>query len=102
MINYERIIKDCFWDLNIKNQDIDDILNGDNSRRKKFLFCKILLNSTRVLIDLEIFKSNELKQMIEDYKVPKFNYNYIFRRKNIAEIYFFNKPVLVEELKWIV
>jgi len=101
MVDYERIIKDCFWDLNINSKDIDDILNQDNLRRKKFLFCKILLNSTRVLIDLKIFKDNELKQMIEEYKVPQFNYNYIFRRKNIAEIYFLNKPVLVEELKWI-
>jgi len=100
-INYERILKDCFWDLNIKDQDIDDILNQNDLRRKKFLFSKILLNSTRVLIDLKIFKSDELKQMIEEYIVPKFNHDYIFRRKNIAEVYFVNKPLLIEELKWI-
>ena len=101
MINYERIIKDCFWDLNITSKNIDEILHKNDLRRKKFLFNKILLNSTRVLIDLEIFKSDELKQMIEEYKVPTFNHDYIFRRKNIAEIFFLNKPVLVEELKWI-
>ena len=100
-VNYERILKDCFWDLNIKDKDIDDILNNNDLRRKKFLFSKILLNSTRVLIDLKIFKSAELKQMIEEYKVPRFNHDYIFRRKNIAEVYFLNKPVLVEELKWV-
>ena len=29
-VNYERILKDCFWDLNIKDQDIDDILNQND------------------------------------------------------------------------
>lgn len=51
MVNYDRILKDCFWDLNINDKDIDDILDNDDFRRKKFLFCKILLNSTRVLVD---------------------------------------------------
>ncbi len=102
MVNYDRILKDCFWDLNINDKDIDDILDNDDFRRKKFLFCKILLNSTRVLVDLQIFKKSELRQMIEEYVVPQFNHDYIFRRKNIAEVYFLDKPVLVEELKWVV
>jgi len=71
-------------------------------RRKKFLFSKILLNSTRVLIDLQIFPSGELKKLIEEYKVPQFNYDYFFRRKNIAEVYFLDKSLQIEELKWVV
>lgn len=101
MVNYDRIIKDCFWDLNITNNDINDIISNNNIRRKKFLFSKILLNSTRVLVDLQVFTKDELQQMIEEYQVPSFNYNYIFKRKNIVEVYFLDKPVLVEELKWV-
>ena len=81
MINYDRIKKDCFWDLNIDAKDIDEILASTDFRRKKFLFCKILLNSTRVLVDLQIFEDNELKVMIEEYRVPQFNYDYTFKRK---------------------
>ena len=102
MINYDRIKKDCFWDLNIDAKDIDEILASTDFRRKKFLFCKILLNSTRVLIDLQIFPSDELKKLIEEYKVPQFNYDYFFRRKNIAEVYFLDKSLQIEELKWAV
>ena len=101
MINYKKIIKDCFWDLDIKDKDIDDILKGSDFRRKKFLFSKILLNSTSILLDLQIFEDNELKIMIEEYRVPQFNHDYIFRRKNIVEVYFLDKPLLIEELKWV-
>lgn len=101
MINYERIIKDCFWDLNISAKDIEDILYSDDKRQKAFLFNKILLNSTQMLIDLKIFSIDEIRTFLDEYKVPRFNHNYIFRRKNIAEVYFLDKLLEIDELKWI-
>lgn len=101
MINYERIIKDCFWDLNINAKDIEDILYSDDKRQKAFLFNKILLNSTQMLIDLQIFSIDEIRTFLDEYKVPRFNHNYIFRRKNIAEVYFLDKLLEIDELKWI-
>ncbi len=101
MINYERIIKDCFWDLNISAKDIEDILYSDDKRQKAFLFNKILLNSTQMLIDLQIFSIDEIRTFLDEYKVPRFNHNYIFRRKNIAEVYFLDKLLEIDELKWI-
>ncbi len=99
-MKYNQLIKDCFWDLNITDKDIDNILNREDFRRKKFLFSKILLNSTNLLIDLKLFKKDELKIMIEEYKVPRFNHDYIFRRKNIVEVYFLDNLLLINELKW--
>lgn len=101
MINYERIIKDCFWDLDISAKDIEDILYSDDKRQKAFLFNKILLNSTQMLIDLQIFSIDEIRTFLDEYKVPRFNHNYIFRRKNIAEVYFLDKLLEIDELKWI-
>lgn len=101
MINYERIIKDCFWDLNISAKDIEDILYSDDKRQKAFLFNKILLNGTQMLIDLQIFSIDEIRTFLDEYKVPRFNHNYIFRRKNIAEVYFLDKLLEIDELKWI-
>jgi len=100
MINYERIKKDCFWDYNFSNEEILQLASSDNEREKDFLFQKILLNSTNIFSDLKIFDDKILSYLIENYKVPKFNYNHAFKRKNMAEIYFLNKPVLVNELKW--
>lgn len=101
MINYDRIIKDCFWDYNFSNVEILQLATSDNIRERNFLFQKILLNSTNMFSDLKIFNIDILSELLESYEVPKFNYHYTFKRKNMAEIYFFDKPVLVNELKWV-
>ncbi len=99
---YKRIINDCFWDSNITEEDIEKMLYSGVIRSEKYLFEKILINSTDVLMDLKLFKEDNLKVIMKEYKVPVFNYDYIFRRKNIAEVYFFDAPLLINELKWIV
>ena len=97
---YKRIIRDCFWDSNITEDDIDTMLHSGNTRSEKYLFEKILINSTDILIDLKLFKKEKVRKMMKEFKVPNFNYDYIFRRKNIAEVYLFDIPLLVDELKW--
>jgi len=101
-LRYSRIISDCFWDSDITEEDIDTILHSENVRGKKYLFEKILINSTDILGDLKLFKKGELGAFMKEYQVPVFNHDYIFRRKNIAEVYFFNAPLLINELKWVV
>lgn len=39
MINYDRIKKDCFWDLDISNNAIDTIISSED-QRKKICFLK--------------------------------------------------------------
>lgn len=102
MANLQRIIKDCFWDYDISENDILDILKSNNIREKAFLFEKILLNSTRLFHDLKIFNKSDLKLLLDEYKLPNFNRDFAFRRKNLAEVYFFNKPLLIDDLKWII
>lgn len=101
MVNYLRIKKDCFWDLDISSREIVDIANGNDLRKKSYLFEKILLNSTKLFIDLKIFRKDELRVLVENYEIPRFNHEYAFRRKNMVEVYFFNKPLLIDELKWV-
>lgn len=101
MVNYKRIKKDCFWDLDISNEEIENLLKSDDTRKKSMLFEKILLNSTSLFNDMKIFNKEQLATLVENYKVPKFNGKYAFRRKNMVEVYFFDKPLLIDELKWI-
>ena len=101
MVNYLRIKKDCFWDLDISSREIVDIANGNDLRKKSYLFEKILLNSTKLFIDLKIFRKDELRVLVENFEIPRFNHEYAFRRKNMVEVYFFNKPLLIDELKWV-
>ena len=100
-INYARIKKDCFWDLDISQDDIQNIITSGDARKRKMLFEKILLNSTVLFKDLKIFDLKDIKTFLQEYKVPRFNGEYAFRRKNLAEVYFFDKPLLIDELKWV-
>ncbi len=97
---YKRIIKDCFWDLNFEVDDIQKIISSNDIQKKSFLFNKILLNSTNMFQSLKIFTIDEIKYFLDELKIPKFNYDYIFKRKNMAEVYFLDRPLLIDELKW--
>ncbi len=99
--DYDRLLKECFWEYNFKWNDIVKMANSNDWREKKFLFEKILLNSSKIIKDLKIFNLDDLKRLILEYEVPQFNHKFAFKRKNIAEVYFLNKEVLVNELKWI-
>lgn len=101
MLDYQRVLKDCFWDMKLEIQEIKAIADGDDLQKKSFLFEKILLNSTKPFSDLTLFAKDDLKLLLENYKVPRFNGEFAFRRKNMAEVYFFDKPLLIDELKWI-
>lgn len=101
MYSYERIHKDCFWDLSLTSDAIKNILEGDDTRKLNMLFEKILLNSTAFFSDLEIFDKKQLETLLENYKIPRFNADFAFKRKNMAEVYFFDKPLLIDELKWV-
>jgi hypothetical protein len=101
MFNYTRMLKECFWDLNFTEDDIRQIPVGTDDRMKAFLMEKILLNSYNYLLDLQIFSLDELRQLLEAYRVPEFYHDHAFRRKNIAEVFFLQKPLLIRELQWI-
>lgn len=101
MFDYQRIQKDCFWDLDISSDVIENIVTSGDTKKINMLFEKILLNSTALFHDLETFDKKQLENLLENYKVPRFNGEYAFRRKNMAEVYFFNKPLLIDELQWV-
>jgi len=101
MADLRRIIRECFWDHEISEEDLAAILAGHDASRKRFLFEKILINSTRLLDDMSLFGRDELKKMLEEYQVPAFNREHIALRKNMVEAWFFDQPLTAEELRWV-
>lgn len=97
---YNQILKDCFWDYDFTSSDIDNMVKNNGKREMTFLFAKILENSTQMLNSMNIFDKNSLKTLIEAYRVPTFNHDYISRRLNILEYYFLDKPLTINELRW--
>lgn len=98
---YNQILKDCFWEYHFTSSDIENMAKSNDKREMKFLFDKILENSTQMLKSMKIFDKNSLKTLIEEYRAPTFNHDYISRRLNILEYYFLDKPLTINELKWI-
>jgi len=98
---YNQILKECFWEYNFTSSDIENMAKSNDKREMKFLFGKILENSTKMLGSLEVFDQHSLKTLIKEYGVPTFNRDYISRRLNILEYYFLDKPLTINELKWI-
>ncbi len=101
MFDYDRVKKECFWDIKISKEEILSAIKGKNKREKQFVFEKILLNSTKMFMDLKYFAKDELEDLLSNFEIPKFNNKYILRRKNLAEVYFFDKELLIDELKWV-
>ena len=101
MQKYQQLLKDCFWEYDFTSADIDRIIESDDLLEKRFLFSKILANSTRLLKDLKLFPRKELKSLLNNYTVHEFNYEYLRRRKNIVGFYFFDQELKLEELKWV-
>ncbi len=100
MDKYQQLIEDCFWDYDFRADDIAGITSSDDFQKKKFLFGKILANSTQLLKDLKIFSQEDLQSLVDAYSVPDFNHEFLCRRKNIVEFYFFNKKLMLEDLQW--
>ncbi len=100
MLDYERIQKECFPEMSFSREELENIFHGNSFPEKKLLFQKILESSSRMLYDLQNFKIDDLSALLEDYTLPQFNRDYFFRRKNIVETFYFDKPMLVEELQW--
>jgi len=101
MSRIENILKKCFWDYDFTEDDIIKIVNEEGkTKMKKFLFEKILINSDDVINDLKIFKKEDLVYYLKNFKVPKFNHEFINTRYLILKNYFLNEKVNIPILEW--
>ena len=62
---YERIIRKSFWDYDFTIYKLKEICKSKNFRNKKFIFEKILKNSTEILIYITIFTKNDIVTLIK-------------------------------------
>ena len=95
------ILKDCFWEYNFTEDDIISLAKSQNQQEQMFLFTKILENATELIKSMKIFDKEDLENLIESYTLPTFKYDYMARRLNIIEYYFLDRPLTINELKWI-
>lgn len=97
----QNILKDCFWEYNFNEDDLISLSKSQDRQEQIFLFTKILENAKELLKSMKIFDESVLKSLIESYTLPSFKYDYMARRLNILEYYFLDKPLSINELKWV-
>jgi len=97
----KNILKDCFWEYNFNENDIISLAKSQNRQEQMFLFTKILENAKELLKSMKIFDKSDLKRLIESYTLPSFKHDYMARRLNIVEYFFLDKPLTINELKWV-
>ena len=95
------ILKDCFWEYNFTENDIISLAKSQNQQEQIFLFTKILENAKELIKSMKIFDKEDLENLIELYTLPTFKRDYMARRLNIIEYYFLDRPLTINELKWV-
>jgi len=98
-IDYEKIIKDCFWDSNISENDLKKIIDSHDEREKRKLFSKIIYNSKDKLQALQIFTHEELKYFFLDFKVT-YNKKYINRCILVLKSLLLGEKYHINGLEW--
>jgi len=97
----KNILKECFWEYNFNENDIISLAKSQDKQEQMFLFTKILENAKELLKSMKIFDGSVLKRLVESYTLPSFRHEYMARRLNIVEYYFLDKPLTINELKWV-
>jgi len=97
----KNILKECFWEYNFNEEDIISLSKSQDKQEQIFLFSKILENAKELIKSMKIFDKEDLVNLIESYNLPTFKHEYMARRLNIVEYYFLDKPLTINELKWV-
>ncbi len=94
-------MKDIFWgDYSIDEKKAIDMIKNGDQHEKRFIFQKIVENSTNILRDLSYFSKDDLKKFLYAYKVSNFNKPFLEKRVEIVKNIFFDEPCHIEELEW--
>jgi hypothetical protein len=93
------IIKECYWDYNITENDILKIIDSDDIRLKQKLFTKIVYNSKDKLKGLQIFKSTDLKELFNSMS-PVYREKYIKKHILVLRNILLNENNKIESLEW--
>ena len=99
MINYERILKDCFWDSNLNEDSLKNIILENDDREMYKLFSKIIYNSKDKLQALKIFTKEQLITYFTSFKVT-YNEKYITKHVLILKSLLLEESHNIKGLEW--
>ncbi len=99
MINYKNIIKDCFWDSNIDEDELMKIVKNNNKREMKKLFSKIIYNSKDKIQALQLFTREQHEDFFSDFEVT-YNKKYINKHVTLLKFLLLDEKQYIKGLDW--
>ena len=97
---YERIIKECFWDYHILPDTLEKILTSNDLRAKQKIFSKIIYNSSnKVAILSQVFDQKTLKKLFDNF-VATYNKIYIDKQVLLLRNILLGEKNCIESLEW--
>ncbi len=95
----DRIIKECYWDYNISKDDLNDILNSNNTRDKEKVFSKIIYNSKDKILSLKLFSKQQLEDFFQNFKIT-YNEKYISKHVMVLKRLLLDDINYIKSLEW--
>ena len=62
-------LKDCVWDYNISEDELQNIALSPDVKKKQWLFKRIVYNSRDKIHDLSIFNEKDLRNLFDNFKL---------------------------------
>lgn len=94
------INRDCFWEYDFSDSDIIQMARQGDDRQKIFLFNKIIENAPDVLKSLAIFRPEDQRKLLIQYRVPAFKKDFLERCHKILKYLVAHQEVDIPELQW--
>ena len=97
---YSQLMKDCFWDYDVTENFLEDIVRSRDFRQKQILFSKIIYNSTDKARTLQfLFSKETLQELFSEFN-PTYNHKYISRYILILRNILLGENNFIEGLEW--
>ncbi len=97
---YNRIIKECFWDYHVSPDTIEKILTSNDMRAKQKIFSKIIYNaSDKVVVLSHMFDQKTLKILFDNF-VATYNKEYIDKQVLLLRNILLGEKNCIESLEW--
>ena len=99
-MDYDKLLKEAFWDYQFSKEDLFRIAQSDNLREKKHLFEKILFNSSdRVRFIRTLFNKEDIEKCFNSISLNRFN-KHAERKILLAKHFLLDKSIRIKELEW--
>lgn len=95
-------MKEIFWgDYTIDEERATEMIRNGSEYEKRFLFGKILFNSSNLLRDIRYFNTEDLLHLLNTFEIrSSYKQTFALKRLNILKTLYLGRHHSVKGLEW--